>query len=52
MQAGAAVSSPGDSAARRRAEAFENGFEIEPRLWSELNGLAQSNSSVARGYAL
>jgi LDH2 family malate/lactate/ureidoglycolate dehydrogenase len=52
MQAGAPVSSAGDSAARRRAEAFENGFEIEPRLWSELNGLAQSNSSVARGYAL
>jgi LDH2 family malate/lactate/ureidoglycolate dehydrogenase len=52
LKAGAPVSSSGDSAARRRAEAFENGFEIEPRLWSELNGLAQSNSSVARGYAL
>jgi LDH2 family malate/lactate/ureidoglycolate dehydrogenase len=49
MQAGAPVCSPGDSAARLRAA---NGFEIEPRLWSELNGLAQSNSSVARGYAL
>ena len=49
MQAGAPVSSPGDSAARLLAA---NGFEIEPRLWSELNGLAQSNSSVARGYAL
>jgi L-2-hydroxycarboxylate dehydrogenase (NAD+) len=52
MQAGAPVGSPGDGAARRRAEAFENGFEIEPRLWRELNGLAQSNSSVARGYSL
>jgi LDH2 family malate/lactate/ureidoglycolate dehydrogenase len=51
LKAGAPVSSPGDSAAHRRAEAFENGFEIEPRLWSEL-GRAQSNSSVARGYAL
>ena len=48
MQAGAPVGSPGDSAARLRAA---NGFEIEPRLWSELNGPAQSNSSVARGYA-
>ena len=52
MQAGAPVGSPGDGAARRCAEAFENGFEIEPRLWSELSGRAQSNSSVARGYAL
>ena len=49
MQAGAPVGSPGDSAARLLAA---NGFEIEPRLWSELSGLAQSNSSVARGYAL
>jgi len=49
IQAGAPVGSPGDSAARLFAA---NGFEIEPRLWSELNGLAQSNSSVARGYAL
>jgi LDH2 family malate/lactate/ureidoglycolate dehydrogenase len=47
-QAGAPVGSPGDSAGRLRAE---NGSEIEPRLWSEL-GRAQSNSSVARGYAL
>jgi LDH2 family malate/lactate/ureidoglycolate dehydrogenase len=46
LKAGAPVSSPGDSAARRRAEAFESGLEIEPRLWSEL-GHAQSNSSVA-----
>lgn len=37
--------SPGDSAASRGAEAFENGFD----LWSE-PGRAQSNSSVARGY--
>ena len=50
LKAGAPVSSPGDSAARRRAEAFESGLEIEPRLWSEL-GHAQSNSSVAGGYA-
>jgi LDH2 family malate/lactate/ureidoglycolate dehydrogenase len=49
MQAGAPIGSRGDSAARLHAA---NGFEIEPRLWSELNGLAQSNSSVARGYAL
>ena len=49
MQAGAPVASPGDSAARPRAA---NGFEIEPRLWSELNGPAQSNSSAAGGYAL
>ena len=49
MQAGAPVGSPGDSAARLLAA---NGFEIEPRLWSEPSGLAQSNSSVARGYAL
>jgi hypothetical protein len=49
MQAGAPVGSPGDNAARLLAT---NGFEIEPRLWSELSGLAQSNSSVARGYAL
>ena len=48
MQAGAPVGSPGDSPPRLFAA---NGFEIEPRLWSELNGLAQSNSSVARGYA-
>lgn len=48
MQAGAPVDSPGDSAARLRAA----NFEIEPRLWRELNGLARSNSSVARGYAL
>ena len=51
LKAGAPVSSPGDSAAHRRAEAFENGPEVEPRRWSEL-GRAQSNSSVARGYAL
>jgi LDH2 family malate/lactate/ureidoglycolate dehydrogenase len=50
LKAGAPVSRPGDSAARRRTEAFENGFEIEPRLRSE-RGRAQSNSSVARGYA-
>jgi LDH2 family malate/lactate/ureidoglycolate dehydrogenase len=49
MQAGAPGGSPGDSAARLLAA---NGFEIEPRLWSELSGLARSNSSVARGYAL
>jgi len=49
IQAGAPVGSPGDSAARLLAA---NGFEIEPRLWSELNSLAQSNSSAARGYAL
>jgi L-2-hydroxycarboxylate dehydrogenase (NAD+) len=49
MQAGAPVGSPGDSAARLRAA---NGFEIELSLWSELNGPAQSNSSVAGGYAL
>ena len=49
VQAGAPVGSPGDSAARLLAA---NGFEIEPRLWSEPRGLAQSNSSVARGYAL
>jgi LDH2 family malate/lactate/ureidoglycolate dehydrogenase len=48
LRAGASVSSPGDSAIRLRAA---NGFEIEPRLWSELNGRAQSNSSVAGGYA-
>jgi LDH2 family malate/lactate/ureidoglycolate dehydrogenase len=48
MQAGAPVGSPGDSAARLRTA----NFEIEPRLWSELNGLARSNPSVARGYAL
>jgi LDH2 family malate/lactate/ureidoglycolate dehydrogenase len=49
MQAGAPVGSPGDSAARLRAA---NGFEIELSLWSELNGPAQSNSSVAGAYAL
>ena len=49
MQAGAPVGSPGDSAPRLRAA---NGFEIEPRLRSELNGPVQSNSSVAGGYAL
>jgi LDH2 family malate/lactate/ureidoglycolate dehydrogenase len=48
MQAGAPVGSPGDSPPRLLTA---NGFEIEPRLWSELNGLAQSNSPVARGYA-
>ena len=48
IQAGAAVGSLCGSAARRRAA---NGVEIEPRLWSERNGLAQSNSSVAGGYA-
>ena len=49
LRAGGPVGSPGDSAARLRAA---TGFEIEPRLWSELNGSAQSNSSAARGYAL
>jgi L-2-hydroxycarboxylate dehydrogenase (NAD+) len=49
MQAGAPVGSPGDNAAHLLAA---NGFEIEPRLWSEPSGLAQSNSSVAGGYAL
>jgi LDH2 family malate/lactate/ureidoglycolate dehydrogenase len=48
MQAGAPVGSRGDSAARLRAA---KGFEIEPRLWRELNGLAQSSWSVTRGYA-
>jgi hypothetical protein len=42
--------SPGDNSAHRRAEAFENGFEIEPHRWSE-PGRAPSSSSVARGYA-
>jgi L-2-hydroxycarboxylate dehydrogenase (NAD+) len=50
IQAGAPVGIPRDSAARRRGEAFESGFEIERRLWSEL-GRTQSNSSVARGCA-
>ena len=45
MRAGSPVGSP----ARLHAA---NGSEIEPRLWSELNGFARSNSSVARGYAL
>jgi len=46
MQAGARVGSPGDSAARlSRGERLDT----EPRLWSELSGLAQSNSSVATG---
>jgi hypothetical protein len=49
MQAGAPVGSSGDSAVRLLAA---NGFEVEPRLWSELSGLAQSNSSAAGGYAL
>jgi len=49
MRAGSPVGSPGDSAARLRAA---KGFENKPRLWSERNGLARSNSSVARGYAL
>jgi hypothetical protein len=49
IQTGAPVGSPGDSVAHPLAA---KGFEIEPRLWSELNGLAQSHSSVARGYAL
>jgi LDH2 family malate/lactate/ureidoglycolate dehydrogenase len=49
MQAGAPVGSRGDRAAHLLAA---NRLEIEPRLWSELNGLAQSNSSVARGYTL
>jgi L-2-hydroxycarboxylate dehydrogenase (NAD+) len=44
----APVGSRGDSAARLRAA---KGFEIEPRLWRELNGLAQSSWSVTRGYA-
>jgi L-2-hydroxycarboxylate dehydrogenase (NAD+) len=51
MKAGAPVSSLGDSAARLRGEAFKNGFEIEPRLWSEL-GRAHSNSSVAGGHSI
>jgi LDH2 family malate/lactate/ureidoglycolate dehydrogenase len=46
MQAGAPVGSRGDSAARLRAA---KGFEIEPRLWRELHGLAQSSWSVTRG---
>jgi LDH2 family malate/lactate/ureidoglycolate dehydrogenase len=46
MQGGTPVDSPGDNPPRLLAA---NSFE--PRLWSELNGLAQSNSSVARGYA-
>jgi hypothetical protein len=48
MQAGAPVGSSGDSPPRLLAA---NGFDIGPRLWSELNGLAQCNSFVARGYA-
>jgi L-2-hydroxycarboxylate dehydrogenase (NAD+) len=46
MQAGAPVGSRGDSAARLRAA---KGFEIEPRLWRELHGHAQSGWSVTRG---
>jgi hypothetical protein len=42
--------SPDDNSAHRRAEAFENGFEIEPHLCSE-PGRALSSSSLARGYA-
>ncbi|WOH68620.1 hypothetical protein [Bradyrhizobium sp. BWA-3-5] len=49
MRADSPVGSSGDSAARLRAA---KGFENKPRLWSELNGFARSNSSVARGYAL
>lgn len=51
LKAGTPVGSPDDSAAHRRAEALENGSEVEPRRWREL-GRAQSKSSVARGYAL
>jgi len=41
------VAIPGDGAARRRAAALRDGFQIEPRLWAELH--AHSYSSVVEG---
>ncbi|MGB8288854.1 MAG: Ldh family oxidoreductase, partial [Rhizobium ruizarguesonis] len=32
---------PGDRARRRRAAASRNGFEIDQRLWEDLNALSR-----------
>ncbi|KQV70250.1 Ldh family oxidoreductase [Rhizobium sp. Root1220] len=41
---------PGDGAHRRRQAALAQGFEIDPRLWAELNALPHSNSAVFEGH--
>lgn len=40
---------PGDDASRRRSRAREDGFEVDPRLWGELNALRIRASSPLEG---
>lgn len=47
---GQPVSVPGDGAVRRRERALGEGFEIDPRLWAELNALSLSSSSLVKGH--
>lgn len=39
---------PGDGAAIRRDKALVDGFEIDPRLWAELNALSISNATPSK----
>jgi hypothetical protein len=43
------VSVPGDGSARRYATALQEGFEIEPKLWAELNALSLSSPNIITG---
>lgn len=45
------VAVPGDRAAQRRREALDDGFEIAPSLWQDLNDLSYSIKSLSRGHA-
>ncbi|MCX5512798.1 dehydrogenase [Kaistia algarum] len=43
------VGVPGDGATRRREVSLREGFDIDPALWAELNGLSLSPSPVLEG---
>jgi LDH2 family malate/lactate/ureidoglycolate dehydrogenase len=40
---------PGDRARRRRAAASRDGFDIDPRLWADLNALSRSHILAFEG---
>ena len=47
--AGRPVGIPGDGAARRRATARKDGFDIAPELWTELHRLSRASTPVFEG---
>lgn len=44
------VTVPGDGSWSRRQRALADGFEIAPRLWSELTALSQTTDSLVKGH--